>query len=95
MCVHIIYDLSTTWFVVAIVTNFLSPPLLPPRLSPPEPYTQKDIRIHLQRLRELLTVSPFQQSLTNADGMTLSLLSAITLRDPEGQLLHYFPIHFH
>ncbi|CAI8049028.1 Clustered mitochondria protein homolog [Geodia barretti] len=47
-----------------------------------EPYTQKDIRIHLQRLRELLTVSPFQQSLTNADGMTLSLLSAITLRDP-------------
>jgi hypothetical protein len=48
-----------------------------------EPYTQKDVRIHLQRLRELLTVSPVQQALTNSDGMTLSLLSAISLKDPE------------
>ena len=52
---------------------------------PADLYTQKDVRVHLQRLKELLTVDPLQQALTYSDGMSLSLLAAITLKDPEGE----------
>lgn len=58
-------------------------------MFPTEPYSQKDIRVHLQRLRELLTISPFQQALTHSDGMSLSLLAAITLKDQEGRFPSY------
>eukprot|EP00731_Ephydatia_muelleri_P023618 Em0015g1201a len=51
-----------------------------------EPYTQRDVRVHVQRLKDLLSANPVSQSFTCTDGMTLSLLAAITLKEPEGPI---------
>ena len=40
--------------------------------------------MHVQRLKDLLSANPVNQSFTYTDGMTLSLLAAITLKEPEG-----------
>lgn len=39
----------------------------------------------MQRLKDLLSTNPLQNSMLNSDGITLSFLSAITLLDPEGK----------
>jgi len=47
-----------------------------------ELYAQRDVRAHIQRLRDLLAANPFGQSLTGNEGLSLSFLSAITLKEP-------------
>ena len=56
-----------------------------------ESYTQRDMRCHIQRLKDLLSTNPIQQSMLGSDGATLTFLSAITLLNPEtlGTLHHY------
>ena len=48
-----------------------------------EPYTQRDARLHVQRLKDLLSTDPFKQSLVGADGFSLSFLSAVAAIDGE------------
>ena len=50
----------------------------------PEPYTHRDVRLHVQRLKDLLSTNPLQQSMLSSDGLTLSFLFAITSLDPNG-----------
>ena len=73
-----------------VVIQLLSLSLLSPlslSLSPSlhiEPYTQRDVRTHVQRLKDLLSTNPLHQAMTCSDGLTLSFLAAITVNDPEG-----------
>eukprot|EP00731_Ephydatia_muelleri_P023577 Em0015g1160a len=45
---------------------------------------KRDVRVHVQRLKDLLSANPVSQSFTCTDGMTLSLLAAITLKGARG-----------
>ena len=49
--------------------------------------------MHIQRLRDLLSANLFGQSITGSEGLSLSFLSAITLRDPTGRSLEYTGIY--
>ena len=48
-----------------------------------EIYTQRDVRLHVQRLKDLLSTSPLEQSMMSTDGLTLSFLTSITQLHPE------------
>ena len=50
--------------------------------------------MHIQRLRDLLSANLFGQSITGSEGLSLSFLSAITLRDPTGRSLEYTGIYW-
>ena len=53
-----------------------------------EPYTQRDVRVHLQRLKDLLLTDAVHQAVVpGGEGLSLSFLAAIALTNPEG-LLH-------
>ena len=62
----------------------LSIPLLIHSLSLSEPYSQREVRAHVQRLKDLLSTNPLQQAMTCSEGLTLSFLASITITDPEG-----------
>lgn len=47
-------------------------------------YAQRDVGLHVQRLKDLMSTNPLQQSLSCSDGLTLSFLSTIAKLDPEG-----------
>ena len=49
-----------------------------------EPYSQREVRAHVQRLKDLLSTNPLQQAMSCSDGLTLSFLASITITDPEG-----------
>ena len=57
-----------------------------------ESYTQRDVRLHVQRLKDLLSTNPLQHSMLNSDGVTLSFLSAITSLEHEGTSLTSLPL---
>ena len=55
-----------------------------------EPYTQRDVRMHVQRLRDLLSSDPLNQAVApGGEGLSLSFLAAVTLTDPEGGWYSY------
>ena len=58
-----------------------------PLLVRTEPYSQREVRAHIQRLKDLLCTNPLQQAMSCSDGLTLSFLASITITDPEGKLL--------
>ncbi len=58
-----------------------------------ESYTQRDVRLHVQRLKDLLSTNPLQQSMLSSDGLSLSFLSSIALLDTDGIGLDSIPIH--
>ena len=49
-----------------------------------EPYSQRDVRTHIQRLKDLLSTNPLQQAMSCSGGLSLSFLATITITDPEG-----------
>ncbi len=50
-----------------------------------EPYTQRDVRVHLQRLKDLLLTDAVHQAVVpGGEGLSLSFLAAIALTNPEG-----------
>ena len=69
-----------TWFILPPPPSSLSLPLL----VLTEPYSQREVRAHVQRLKDLLSTNPLQQAMTCSDGLTLSFLASITITDPEG-----------
>ena len=58
---------------------------------PLESYTQRDVRLHVERLKDLLSTDPLHQSVLCKDGITLSFVSAVTLLDPEGEWVWHSP----
>ena len=54
-----------------------------------EPYTQRDVRVHVQRLRDLLVTDLIHHgggvSAPGSEGLTLSFLSAIAMTSPDGE----------
>ena len=49
-----------------------------------EPYSVREARIHIRRLRDLLSTSLYQSSFSATDNLSLSLCTAIAGVDPEG-----------
>ena len=49
-----------------------------------EPYSVREARIHIRRLRDLLSTSLYQSSFTATDNLSLSLCTTIAGLDPEG-----------
>eukprot|EP00794_Sanderia_malayensis_P014402 gene14402-15902_t len=52
-----------------------------------EPYSVREARIHIRRLRDLLSTSLYQSSFTATDNLSLSLYSTIAGLDPEEEIL--------
>ncbi len=50
-----------------------------------EPYSVREARIHIRRLRDLLSTSLYQSGFTATDNMSLSLYSTVAGIDPEGK----------
>ncbi len=56
-----------------------------------EPYTQRDVRVHLQRLKDLLLTDAVHQAVVpGGEGLSLSFLAAIALTNPEGIPAFYY-----
>ena len=50
-----------------------------------EPYSVREARIHIRRLRDLLSTSLYQSSFSATDNLSLSLCTTIAGVDPEGE----------
>ena len=50
----------------------------------PESYSVREARIHIRRLRDLLSTTLLQNALTATDNLSLSFCSFVTGQDPEG-----------
>ena len=54
-----------------------------------EPYSVREARIHIRRLRDLLSTSLYQSSFTATDNLSLSFCTTIAGIDPEGKVKLY------